>query len=140
DSEEAEFVVNTAAQWGEDWLGAYNEVDCERAADVFSDCEDRLDKAFDAFCAAQKREDNDRRHMMMSSIERHLESQRERILERIRRYRMEGSDKQRRLIPAEEGKLKHLTARLGAKIESLRHKDKLQAAHSFVSGGIIRIY
>lgn len=140
ESEDAEFIVNTAAHWGEDWLGAYNEVDTERAADAFSDCKDRLDLAFNAFRSAQQREDNDRRHMMISSIQRHLDNQRNRILEKIQRYRAEGTDKQRRLIPAEEGKIRHLTARLGARIESLRHKEKLQAAHGFVSGGIIRIY
>lgn len=140
ESDDAELTVNSAAHHGEDWLGAHNEIDCEQAADAYSDCKDSLDKAYNSFVSAQRREDNDRRHQMVASIQHHLDTQRSRIIERINRYRTEGSDKQRRLIPAEEGKLKHLTNRLEARIDSLRNKDKLTHAASFVSGGIINFF
>ncbi len=85
------------------------------------------------------REDRDRIKLMQGMLESRLESQRGKIMERIHHYRYEGTDKQRKMIPAEEGRLKKVTERLHGKMEELRLKERAEASESFVSGGVIRL-
>ena len=75
----------------------------------------------------------------MNTLRHHLDNQRRRFHERIEKYRLHGTDKQRRLIPAEEGRLKKLTQRIEARIAELRLKESIQAHDSMVSGGVIRV-
>lgn len=137
--EDAERLVNIAAMEGKDWLGASNVVDHSIAAEIFSRCQNELEDDFKVFAESYKREDLDRINLMVNMLERHLQTQRERIEERINRYREFGNEKQRKMIPAEEGRLKKQEARINEKIEILRIKEKLQVSDSFVSGGVIRI-
>lgn len=137
--DDAERLVNIAAMEGKDWLGASNVVDHSIAAEIFSRCQKELEDEFKQFTESYRREDLDRINLMVNMLERHLKTQRDRIEERINRYRESGNEKQRKMIPAEEGRLKKLGARINEKIEMLRIKEKLQASDSFVSGGVIRI-
>ena len=139
DGEEAERLVNLAAMEGKDWLGVANGVDHDQAAGIFEDCKQRLDDAFRNFKGSYKREDRDRIDLMVNTLERHRMAQRDKIIERISRYRTFGNDRQRRMIPAEEGRLKKQDTRLNEKIQALRLREKLAASDSFVSGGVIRI-
>ena len=60
-------------------------------------------------------------------------------MERIQRYRFSGNDRQKRMIPAEEGRLKRLRQKFGERIAELRLKEEVSAHDSMVSGGLIRI-
>jgi hypothetical protein len=137
--EDAERLVNIAAMEGKDWLGVSNVVDHSIAAEIFSRCQKELEDDFKVFTESYKREDVDRINLMVNMLERHLRTQRERIEERINRYRESENEKQRKMIPAEEGRLKKQETRINEKIDILRIKEKLQASDSFVSGGVIRI-
>ncbi|WP_035203615.1 SNF2-related protein [Isoalcanivorax pacificus] len=135
----AELLINTVAHEGEDWLGTRNEINCNLAAEFYDRCSESLEDTYRAFVSAQEREDRDRRAMMISSIEKHLRTQGDRINERIARYEREGDEKYRRMIPAERGKLKHLTDRLQSRIAELRLKDNVTHGHAFVSAGVIKV-
>jgi superfamily II DNA or RNA helicase len=137
--EDAERLVNNAAMEGKDWLGASNVVNHSIAAEIFTRCQNELENDFNVFTESYRREDRDRINLMVNMLERHLQTQRERIEERINRYREYGNEKQRKMIPAEEGRLKKQETRINEKIEMLRIKEMLQASDSFVSGGVIRI-
>ena len=140
DSEKAENLVNIAAIDGTDWLGAANELDNKQIADVFEDCVHYLEQQFKDYRDNQERANKDRVHSMIEALQKHLEKQRANIIDRIKHYRNEGTDKQRRLIPAEEGKLNKLTKRLNDRMSELRLKEQPTATQSFVSGGVIKLY
>jgi len=137
--EDAERVVNIAAMEGKDWPGASNAVNHSIAAEVFDRSKLILENDFRDFRESYQREDRDRINLMVNMLEHHRQAQRERIVERVNRYREFGNDRQKKMIPAEEGRLKKQDARLDEKIASLRLREKLQASDSFVSGGVIRV-
>jgi len=139
DGEDAERLVNLAAMDGKDWLGAANGVDHDQVATIFEDCTAQLDESFREFKESYKREDQDRINLMVNTLEHHRKVQREKIIERVKRYRDFGNERQKRMIPAEEGRLKKQDARLNEKIQALRLREKLAASDSFVSGGVIRV-
>jgi hypothetical protein len=139
DGEQAEFLVNAAGLQGRDWLGASTSLNHAHTAGVLDDCRAELEERFRAFRDAQIRENRDRVSFMVNTLRHHLENQRRRFHERIEKYRLHGTDKQRRLIPAEEGRLKKLTQRIEARIAELRLKESIQAHDSMVSGGVIRV-
>ncbi len=139
DGENAEMLVNLAAMEGKDWLGVTNGVNAEQAAEIFEECKSFLDGAFREFKESYRREDKDRINLMINTLEHHRKAQRDKVVERIKLYRDFGNERQRRMIPAEEGRLKKQDARLNEKIQALRLREKLSASESFVSGGVIRI-
>lgn len=137
--ETAEHLVNSAAMSGSDWMSAMSVLDHAVVADMFDDCKAALEQRFKSFHGDCAREDRDRIKLMLGMLERHLKSQQDKIMERIRHYRYEGSEQQRKLIPAEEGRLKKVTERLRGKMDELRLKERADATESFVSGGVIRL-
>lgn len=137
--EAAEHLVNTAAMSGRDWISAMSSLDHGVAADVFDQCKETLEKRFKSFRDDCMREDRDRIKLMVNMLERHLDNQRKKITERIDHYRHFGTEQQRKLIPAEEGRLKKVTERLNSRMEELRLKERASASESFVSGGVIRL-
>lgn len=140
DGDQAEYLVNTAALEGRDWLSAANELETNDVAEIFDDCTHALEQEFKSYRDSQYRANKDRVNSMIDTLQKHLENQRQKIYERISHYRDFGTDKQRRMIPAEEGKLKKLSARLDARIDELRLKEQPIANQSFVSGGVIKLY
>jgi superfamily II DNA or RNA helicase len=137
--EDAERLVNIAAMEGSDWLGAVNMVDHQIAAQVFDNCKTTLDSDFQDFKESYQREDSDRIGLMVNILEHHKQVQQNRIEDRIKKYRDFGNEKQKKMIPAEQGRLKKQDLRLNEKIAALRLREKLQASDSFVTGGVISI-
>ena len=140
DEDNSEYLVNKVALEGRDWIGAANEIDTLKVADLFDDLLDELKGEFRNFRDAQERANLDRINNMIHTLERHRDSQRRRIIERIQFYRYEGNDKQKRMIPVEEGRLNKLTQRMDNRIAELRLKEQPIASDSFVCGGVIRLY
>lgn len=140
EGEIAEHWVNTASLEGKDWLAASNCVNHTNAASCFDDCRAELEERFRRFRDAQVRENQDRINLMVKSLQHHLSLQTNKINERIQFYKLVGSDKQRRMIPAEEGKLKALKKKIGDRIDELRAKSSPQAHATLVSAGVIRIH
>ena len=140
DGEIAESMVNSAALHGKDWLSAQNVVNHSHAASLLDDCRNDLEERFAAYRDAQVRENQDRINLMVNSLKHHLVSQSKKIVERIDRYRQFGNDKQRRMIPAEEGRLNKLQLRIGQRIEELGMRATIKAHDSLVSCGVIRVH
>jgi hypothetical protein len=136
--EAAEHLVNVAAMSGGDWLAVKTTLDHALVAEVFEKCKVVLEERFKAFRGDCMREDRDRIKLMVNMLERHLENQSKKINDRIHQYRS-GTEQQRRLIPAEEGRLRKLRERLNGRIEELRLKERASASESFVSGGVISL-
>jgi superfamily II DNA or RNA helicase len=139
DGERAEFLINTAAMHGRDWLSASTGLDPHHTASVLDECRAELEERFTAFCDAQIRENQDRVNFMVSTLQHHLESQRRKFQERIQRYTQFGTEKQKKMIPAERGRLNKLAQRIDAKIAELRLKESIQAYDSLVSCGVVRL-
>lgn len=139
EGEQAEFLINTAAMHGRDWLAASSVLTHSHTAAVLDDCRAELEERFRAFRDAQLRENRDRVNFMVNTLQHHLENQRKSFQERIQRYTQFGSDKQKRMIPAERGRLNKLTQRIETRIAELRLKEVIQAHDSMVSCGVVRI-
>lgn len=140
DGEQAEYLVNKAALEGRDWLSAPNELETNDVAEIFDNCIHVLEQEFKDYRDNQVRANKDRINSMIDTLQKHLANQRQKILERISNYRDWGTDKQRRMIPAEEGKLRKLNERFDCRIKELRLKEQPIANQSFVSGGVIKLY
>jgi hypothetical protein len=139
DGEQAEFLINAAGLQGKDWLGVGTMLDHARTAAVWENCRGELEARFQLFREAQLRENRDRISLMVNTLQHHLASQSRTIIERIARYRTSENQRQHRMIPAEEGRLKKLRLRIESKISELRLKETTRAQDSMVSGGVIRI-
>lgn len=138
ENEQAEYIINTAALKGTSWLGASDSLEHAEVAKLLDDCNIRLEERFNAFYRAQERENQDRVNLMVNTLGQHLERQRNKTLDRINLYK-EGNDRQKRMIPAEKGKLEKLSVKLNGKIEELRLKQDVQPESQVVSSGVLRI-
>lgn len=138
--ERAEHLVNSAAMSGHDWLAHHSTLDHEVTSELFDQCKYVLETRFKAFSEDCMREDRDRINLMLNMLQLHLDGQRKKIMDRIYQYRHFGGDKQRRMIPAEEGKLQKLTLKLQGRMAELKLKERAVASESFVSGGVIRLF
>ncbi|TDT44571.1 SNF2 domain-containing protein [Halospina denitrificans] len=138
-SDDAEFVVNTAALKGSDWNAARNEIDTEYAVDVFDETREELEEDFKRYSNAMDRENQDRVKMMIATLEKRLSNQTQKIQERIETYRQSGDQKKLRMVAPEEGKLKKLKTRLTDRIEELKKRQKVSVKSHFVAGGVIKI-
>jgi superfamily II DNA or RNA helicase len=139
DGDDAEFLVNSAGLEGKDWLEAVGTVDHDRAARLLDDIRAQLEEHFRDFRDAQIRENRDRIGFMINTLQLHLEAQTRKFQNRIQHYRFYGNERQKRLIPAEQGRLKKLTAKIESRMAELRLKELVKADQSMVSGGVIRV-
>lgn len=133
----AEQLVNHAAMSGKNWLGHFTSLNHEDVANKFGECEEQLRERFKDYSGACMREDRDRINLMIGLLQNHLINQKNKIQERIDRYELYGTDKQKRLIPAERGRLNKLSKKLNEKIAELRLKERAVISDSFVSGGVV---
>lgn len=141
DSDDAELLVNSVAHQGDDWLGAANELDCDKAAQMFDVCDQLIEKRREIYASSQRREDADRKNMMTMSIRRHLEMQEKKILGRIEKYHgYSQSPVDTRYVRMEQGKLKKMKDRLEGKLAEIALKKEPDLRHDLVSAGVIRVY
>ena len=134
----AEHLVSIAAMSGSDWLAHRALLNHAHIANVFDQCRVLLDIRFKSFSDDCMREDRDRINLMLNMLQHHLDAQKDKINERINTYKF-GSDKQRRMIPAEEGKLRKLTVKMEERMAELKLKERAESFDSFVSGGTIHL-
>jgi len=140
DNDVAESLVNTTAMEGRDWHGASTVLNHVATAKAYDGCLEELEKRFEIFEGDIRRENSDRIHLMINTLERHRNKQRLKIIERINMYETSGNGKKIRLIPAEKGKLNKLNQKIDEKIAGLRKKQVLESSEGIVSGGVIRSY
>lgn len=139
EGEQAEALVNTAALQGRDWLGAMTSLDHAQGAEVLEQCRHALETRFQAFHQAQARENRDRITLMINTLQHHIDQKRRALQERIAHYQGFGNERQRRIIPALQGKQRKEEQRIEARIQELRLKEQTTAQDSLVSVGVMRV-
>lgn len=140
DSATAESLVNLTGMEGRDWPGAATVLEHGNIARLYDRCVESLEEGFEIFKGDIERENNDRIHLMINTLERHRKNQRDKLRERIRQAEESGSERKKRLIPAIKGQIKKLDRKIDEKIAYLRGKQVIEASYSNVSGGVIRVY
>lgn len=140
DSASAESLVNSAGMEGRDWPGVGTVLDHEVVAQVYDECLESLENGFEVFEGDIKRENSDRIHLMINTLERHRKTQRSKRLERIRLAEESGNERKIRLIPAVKGQIKKLDQKIDEKIAVLQKKQIVESNAGTVSGGVISIY
>ena len=131
-------MVSIAAMSGNDWLAHRTLLNHPHVAELFDQCRDLLEIRFKNFSDDCMREDRDRINLMLNMLQHHLDAQKVKINERINTYKY-GSDKQRRMIPAEEGRLRKLSRKMEERMAELKLKERAESFDSFVSGGTIHL-
>ncbi len=107
--DKAELLASAGAAHGELWLEAKNECDFQKAHQLANDVLlGTLDEQFDRFVEEESAQNEDRADIQTRNLERHIEKQRETILNTIEKLERTGKTK---LIPANEGRLKALEER-----------------------------
>ena len=84
-------------------------------------------------------ENNDRINLMITSLTQHLQNQTDKIKEIIKGRQLNGTEKQKRMIPADEGRIKKIKLNIEKRIEELTLKKALTAQENQVSSGVIRV-
>lgn len=136
----AETFVNITAMRGRDWHGAATILNHNSAAEMYDECLEELETGFGFFVGDLQRENNDRIHLMINTLERHRNSQKTKYLERINLAELSGDEKKIKLIPAVKGKLNKLNSKIDDKIAFLKNKQVVKSSEGSVSGGVIRVY
>ena len=116
DNQMAETLVNAVAMQGRDWLGAGTTVNADIASEAFEECQEQLEEGFVIFEGDIQRENNDRIQLMINMLERHRDTQLQKLNDRIFLATASGDEKKMRLIPAVKGQIKKLTQRIEERI------------------------
>ncbi len=135
----AEWLVNTTALQGGDWLGVASDVDLQQAAQWQDECRAELEENFISYRDAYAREDADRIHQMIRFLEIHMERKRRNLLERIDQLTNSSDVKRKRILPALKGQLLREQVRVEQKIAEIRLREKLDARDTLVSSGLILV-
>jgi hypothetical protein len=137
--DQAERLVNVAAMNGDDWLAAKVSIDHEKTAELFDFCKLKLEERFKVYSDDCLREDRDRIKMMLNLLQHRLEDRTSKAEEKIHSIESNGTEKQKRILPAMKKKMLNEKNSIEAKMEKLRLKEKAELSESFVSGGIIHL-
>lgn len=135
----AEWLVNTAALQGSDWLGAASDVDLQAAAQSQDQCRADLEESFLAYRDAYAREDADRIHQMIRFLEIHLDRKRRNLQERIDQLTYSSDVRRKRILPALKGQMQREQVRVEQKIAEIRLRETLDARDTLVSSGLILV-
>jgi len=135
----AEWLVNTTALQGGDWLGVASDVDLQQAAQWQDECRAELEENFISYRDAYAREDADRIHQMIRFLEIHMERKRRNLQERIDQLTNSSDVKRKRILPALKGQLLREQVRVEQKIAEIRLREKLDARDTLVSSGLILV-
>jgi SNF2 family DNA or RNA helicase len=133
DTNVAERLANAAAQVGKDWFDAVHTVHVANAARIADDLLfSQLEEAFDSYVEDIRRQNEDRADLQLRNLQRHLENQRQKMIQVRERHRLRGRES---LVKATEGRIQALEARVEGRqhaVESrrgIRHRrDELLAA------------
>jgi len=140
DKDLAESLVNITAMRGQDWHGASTLLNHQAIAEMYDECLEELETGFSIFEGDLQRENNDRIHLMINTLEHHRNAQKNKFLERINLAEASGDVKKIKLIPAVKGKLNKLNQRIDEKIAFLQNKQVVKSSEGNVSGGVIRVF
>lgn len=134
--EDAERLVTTTAVQGRSWGEVASQADGESLASAFDECRAELSGRAKVFLSAQRRENNDRVNQQLELSRRHFDQQILRLREVINNAIARGN---RRLIPANEGKIRKLRQKAEDRRLSIERSRELTFEAFTVSSGVIRV-
>lgn len=136
---DAERVISNAVLYAHEWDGAGSELDGNSVVSRFREVVDLLDDDFDEYCQAMDYENRDRVDYLITTLKNHTNTQ----ISRIRNTNIElmssGSDKQQRIIKANEGRIKKLHDYQEAKLVQYEKKVDISSSPSDVITGVISV-
>lgn len=107
--DKSELLASACAAHGQLWLEAKSDCDLDKAHELANNfLLGNLDERFDQFVEEESAQNEDRADIQTRNLERHVQKQRESILNTIEKLKRTGKTK---LIPANEGRLKALEER-----------------------------
>lgn len=134
--EEAELLVTSAAKTGVDWLSAANEVDATQLASLLEDCMDAVEKRYHEYISQVENENNDRADLQERALALHMERQREKLQEVLRKHEEKGNIK---MLAPTKGLIEKMETRVKDKMRSIEERRKLRHYHKDVCLGVIRV-
>ena len=139
DGDLAEWLINSAALQGQDWLDAGSDLDLNQVADWQDECRAELEENFIAYKDAYAREDADRIQQMIRFLEIHLDRKRKNLQERIDQITYSSDAKRKRILPALRGQLQREQTRVEQRIAEIRLRESLDSRDKLVSSGLILV-
>ena len=135
--DDAEALIVTAAEFGEDWLSARSELDLERVVEVATDrCIAQSDDAFERYVGDRRAENYDRARVQENILEEHYRTQRSKLEAVLERHR---SLDRGRLVAATEGRLRALDARVDRRGKEITERETLRFSNETVCVGVIEV-
>lgn len=135
-AEDAERLVNIAAKIGTDWLSAANEVDISMLIPLAEECMDAAELNYADYISLLENENRDRADLQEKTLKIHMERQRKKLLEVMRRHEEKGNKK---MIAPTQGKIDKMETKVRDKIREIEERRKLQHHKKDVCLGIIRV-
>jgi superfamily II DNA or RNA helicase len=129
-------LLNRARVTGGDWLGAANEIDASAVEDGLDLCTELLEEDFRQVSEEKKLDNADRVDFQIKSAKQHRDRQLEIQEAILDEYRNTGRS---RLIPALEGKIRHIRERFEQKEGQLRQKRDFRHSKFDVCFGVVRV-
>ena len=138
ESRVAEQLIVAAAGCGVGWPEGRGAVELDNAVGTVQEwCVAPSEEAFNRYVGDLEKENADRADVQERMLEEHYETQRQKIEEVLRKYRVRG---QRRLIPATEGRLRALRVRTERRRREIVQRRSLKyAPPTVVCVGIIDV-
>lgn len=134
--EEAELLVTSAARAGIDWLSAANEVDAPLLAPIIEECMDAAEKKYSEYISFIDNENNDRADLQEKTLILHLERQREKLHDVLRRHEEKGNIK---MLAPTRGQIEKMETRVRDRMREIEERRKLQHHNKDVCLGLIRV-
>jgi superfamily II DNA or RNA helicase len=134
--EEAEQLVTGAAKAGVDWLSVANEVDSVRFTPLVEECMDAAEQRYLDYFTHLENENNDRADLQENTLNLHMERQREKLHDVLRKHQERGNLK---MMAPTRGQIQKMEARVRDKLRVIGERRKLQHHRKDVCLGIIRI-
>lgn len=129
-------LVNHGRTYGDEWLAARSEVDCEAVIQAIDRASELLDDDYRVASAEKENENFDRIELQKQSLRRHRERRLARLEQLLESYRFQGKT---RLIPATEGQIRSLNRGIEKKLEELTQKTQLNRSQFDVAIGVIDV-
>lgn len=133
---DAELLVTSAARSGTDWLSAANELELFSLAPYIEQCMDAAERRYSEYVSIISNENNDRADLQEKTLNLHLERQRERLHEILRKHEMRGNIK---MLAPTRGQIERMETRVRDRLRIIEEGRRLRHHRKDVCLGIIRV-
>lgn len=134
--DDAERLVNAAAKFGTDWLSAANDVDTSQLVPNLEECMDAAEQDYADYISLLENENKDRADLQEKTLKLHMERQRNKLLEVLRKHEEKGN---KSMLAPTRGKIEKMEIRVKDKMRLIEEGRKLQHYKEDVCLGIIRV-